>query len=534
MGKRAYQIATSPGLKFRQRLVLAALVHDIRNRGRVFDPRNMRRLAQEITRNPIADFCETLTQEQLADYLTAAHQLEHELQPRQVAAIGRSSSALAFLNRIADLRHSASIANASDCYLATLCHALLAIDCNPQTLPNESLARRLTASKYILDCIRKRWQPGLDGHIHLPALSLDFLTPFNQRRIKDQRLSVRASLTVRGHRDKSFLPVSIPLSGETRRHFPRQAGDGVFTYLCAIPFDHEVLHPAARIRWAMDLTSCLLALQNYLVCIAQGDELLESERALADAMHGMATNLWDGANGNCWTETLRLLGFIQFSTYRDNRARAAAASDTIGETSIRFRDVLRLLQVEERWLWDCWDLAPLRDLDRKGVPLRFATGGRTSSTLRLWNRNIRNLPTLTTERGITAWLASLQRRPPVEPIPAVGTTADLFEENPAKPLTSWAGLGNIFARIGARHRSIFERARREARALDMTDYQALIDNFDRIPQKLQSRGLQGSQHLRRGSQSCPPSPPASLPATSPTPMPMSAASDSLSSTPKIS
>ncbi len=487
MGKRTYQIATSPGLKFRQRLVLAALVHDIRNRGRLFDPRNMRRLAQEITRTPIADFCETLTQEQLADYLSAAHKLNHELQPRQVAAISSASSSLGFLKRIADLRHSASITSASGCYLSTLCHALLTIECNPQALPNESLAKRLNASMRILDCIRRRWQPRLDGRIHLPALPLDFLTPFNLRRIKAHRLPVNPSLTERGHRDKCFQPISIPLSGETRRHFPRQAGDGVFTYLCAIPFDHEVLHPAARLRWAMDLTSCLLALQNYLVCIAQGDELLESERALADAMHGMATNIWDGANGNCWTETLRLLGFIEFSADRRNRARAAAASDTIREASVRFRDVLQLLQVEERWFWDCWDLAPFRDLDRKGVPLRFATKGRTSSTLRLWNRNIRNLPTLTTERGAAAWLASLQRRPPVDTIPVAGTTEDLFEASPTKPVIGWADRRTIFARVGVRHRSIFERARREARALDMTDYQAIVDNFDHLPDELASR-----------------------------------------------
>jgi hypothetical protein len=248
----------------------------------------------------------------------------------------------------------------------------------------------------------------------LPALSLDLLTPFNLRRIHAHRLAVKPCLTEKGHRDKSFLPISIPLSAEARRHFPRQAGDGVFTYLCAIPFDHEVLHPAARLRWAFDLTSCLLALQNQLVCIAQSDELLESERAFADAMHGMATNLWDGANGNCWTETLRLLGFIAFEAEGANRARTAAASDTIREASIRLRDVLRLLQVEERWLWDFWDLAPFRHPEQKGAPLRFATHARTSSTLRLWNRNIRNLPTLSTTRGFAAWLASLHRRPSIE------------------------------------------------------------------------------------------------------------------------
>src|SRR5690606_22815672 len=195
----------------------------------------------------------------------------------------------------------------------------------------------------------------------------------NLRRIKAHGLPVKACLTEKGYRDRSFRPISFPISGELRRHFPRHAGNGVFTYLCAIPFDHEVLHPAARLRWAFDLTSCLLALQNYLVCIAQGDELLEGERAFADAMHGMATNLWDGANGNCWTETLRLLGCVGFATEEANRARAAAASDTIREASIRFRDVLRLLQVEERWLWDFWDLAPFRRLEQKGAPLRFAT-----------------------------------------------------------------------------------------------------------------------------------------------------------------
>jgi hypothetical protein len=487
MGRRTYQIATSPGLKFRQRLVLAALAHDIRNRGRLFDPRNMRRLAQEVTLRPIEKFCETLTQEQLADYLTAAHRLDHELQPRQVVAISRSSPALSFLNRFADLRQSASIANASDCYLLTLCHALLAIECNPEELPNESLARRLDASSRLLECIRRRWQPGLDGHIHLPALSLDLLTPFNLRRINAHRLPVKPCLTEKGHRDKSFLPISIPLSAEARRHFPRQAGDGVFTYLCAIPFDHEVLHPAARLRWAIDLTSCLLALQNHVVHIAQGDELLESERAFADAMHGMATNLWDGANGNCWTETLRLLGCIAFATEEVNRARAAAASDTIREASIRFRDVLRLLHVEERWLWDFWDLAPFRHLEQKGAPLRFATNARTSSTLRLWNRNIRNLPTLTTTRGFSAWLASLRRRPSIEQLSTIETTGDLFEERPKTPVISWADRQTIFGQIGSRHRAIFDRARHESRSIQMTDYQAMVENFDRADFELDAR-----------------------------------------------
>lgn len=487
MGKRTYQIANSPGLKFRQRLVLAALVHDIRNRGRLFDPQSMRRLAQEITLRPIENFCETLTQEQLADYLTAAHKLDHELQPRQVMAISRSSPALGFLKRFADLRHNASVANAADCYLSTLCHALLTIECNPTDLPDESLAKRLDASIRILEYVRRRWQPGIDGHIRLPALSLDLLTPFNQRRIKAHRVPVKPCLTQKGHRDKSFLPLSIQVSAELRRQFPRHAGDGVFTYMCAIPFDHEVMDPAAQLRWAFDLTSCLLALENYLVCIAQGGELLESERAFADAMHGMATNIWDGANGNCWTETLRLLGFIQFETEQDNRARANAASVTIGESSIRFRDCLRLLHIEERWLWDFWDLAPFRHLGRRGVPLKFATAGRTSSTLRLWNRNIRNLPTLTTERGFAAWLASLQRRPPIEHDPVIDTTADLFEERAPKSTIAWADRQVIAAQIGARHRSIFERARREGRALKMVDFQAVVDNFDRIEDELESR-----------------------------------------------
>lgn len=487
MGKRTYQIATSPGLKFRQRLVLAALAHDTRNRGRLFDPRNMRRLAQEVTLRPIEKFCETLTQEQLADYLTAAHRLDHELQPRQVIAISRSSPALGFLKLLADLRNPASIANAADCYLSTLCHALLTIECDPGSLPSQSLTKRVDASMRILECIRRRWQPGIDGTIHLPELSLDLLTPFNLRRIKAHRLPVEACFTAKGYRDRSFRPVSFPISGELRRHFPRHAGDGVFTYLCAIPFDHEVLHPAARLRWAFDLTSCLLALQNYLVCIAQGDELLEGERAFADAMHGMATNLWDGANGNCWTETLRLLGCVEFATEKANRARAAAASDTIREASLRFRDVLRLLQVEERWLWDFWDLAPYRHLDRKGVPLQFATDDRTSSTLRLWNRNIRNLPTLTTERGVAAWLASLRRRPAIEPSPTIETTADLFEERPARPIIAWADKQAIAAQVGARHRSIFERARREHRSLTKEDYQAMTDNFNRIEHELEAR-----------------------------------------------
>lgn len=487
MGKRTYQIATSPGLKFRQRLVLAALAHDTRNRGRLFDPRNMRRLAQELTLRPIEKFCETLTQEQLADYLTAAHRMDHELQPRQVVAISRSSPALGFLKRLADLRNPASIQNAADCYLSTLCHALLTIECDPGSLPNQSLTKRVDASIRILECIRRRWQPGIDGDIHLPELSLDLLTPFNLRRIKAHRLPVEACFTAKGYRDRSFRPISFPISGELRRHFPRHAGDGVFTYLCAIPFDHEVLHPAARLRWAFDLTSCLLALQNYLVCIAQGDELLEGERAFADAMHGMATNLWDGANGNCWTETLRLLGCVEFATERANRARAAAASDTIREASIRFRDVLRLLQVEERWLWDFWDLAPFRHLEQKGAPLRFATQARTSSTLRLWNRNIRNLPTLTTARGLDAWLASLHRRPSIKQHSTIEPTGDLFEERSKTPDISWADRQTIFGQIGSRHRAIFERARRDGRSLEMTDYQAMVENFGRTEQELEAR-----------------------------------------------
>lgn len=261
----------------------------------------------------------------------------------------------------------------------------------------------------------------------------------------------------------------------------------VGTYLCAIPFDHEVLHPAARLRWAFDLTSCLLALQNQFVCIAQGEELLESERAFADAMHGMATNLWDGANGNCWTETLRLLGLIGFETEKVNRARAAAASDTIREASIRFRDVLRLLQVEDRWLWDFWDLAPFRHLEQKGAPLRFATHARTSSTLRLWNRNIRNLPTLTTTRGLSAWLASLRRRPSIEQLSTIDTTGDLFEERPKTPAISWADRQTIFGQIGFRHRAIFERARLESRSMNMTDYQAMVENLDRAEYELEAQ-----------------------------------------------
>src|SRR5690606_18559843 len=124
--------------------------------------------------------------------------------------------------------------------------------------------------------------------------------------------------------------------------------------------------------------------------------------------------------------------------------------------SIRFRDVLRLLQVEERWLWDFWDLAPFRHLEHKGAPLRFTTRARTSSTLRLWNRNIRNLPTLPTERGFSAWLASLQRRPPIEQVSFIETTGDLFEESPKTPDITWADREILFGQIGARHRAIFE------------------------------------------------------------------------------
>jgi hypothetical protein len=511
MGKRTHQIATSPGLKFRQRLVLSALAHDTRNRGRAFDPQNMRRLAQEIARNPIADFCEALTQEQLADHLTAAHKLDHEIQPRHVMAVSRASPGLGFLKYVADMRNTASIANASQCYLATLCHALLTIECDPEQLPKESLTRRLTASRHILECIRRRWQPSLDGRIHLPALPLDFLTPLNVRRIKAHRLPVAAALTAPGHRDKHFLPISLPLSPETRRLFPRQADDAVFMYLCAIPFDREVLHPAARLRWAIDLTSCLLALQNLLVCLARSEDLLARERSVADAMHGMAANLWDGANGNCWTETLRLLEVIGFPTARENRARAAAASDTIGHASLQFRDVLRVLQIEERWLWDFWDLAAYRDLDRKGVPLHFSTRGRTSSALRLWNRNIRNLPTLTTERGVRSWLASLQRRPPIEGAP-VPDTADMFEDTQNMPVVAWADRQAIAARLGTRLRSIVQKARRDQRSLNIADYEAIIDSLDEVLPEIESSILQSRTGARSDRR---PLSPAALQAPSP-------------------
>jgi hypothetical protein len=63
----------------------------------------------------------------------------------------------------------------------------------------------------------------------------------------------------------------------------------------------------------------------------------------------------------------------------------------------------------------------------------------------------------------------------------------LFEERPKTPVISWADRQTIFSLIGSRHRAIFERARLESRSMKMTDYQAMVENFDSAEYELEAR-----------------------------------------------
>ncbi len=121
----------------------------------------------------------------------------------------------------------------------------------------------------------------------------------------------------------------LPPSADHR--WPRQAGVGVFTYPCAIPFDHEVLHPAARLRWAFDLILCLPSEPPH---VHRTRRRIAGPRARRRGCHvrprhePLGWRQWQLLDRDTAVARLHCV-----RNRRSNRARAAAAPDTIREAS---------------------------------------------------------------------------------------------------------------------------------------------------------------------------------------------------------
>jgi len=135
-------------------------------------------------------------------------------------------------------------------YIPLVGASLVALDSIRTEKKKSAADVRIDLAEAILETVAKRWKPREDGKIHLPGIVIGWLA--NSTGVRQSGGPANKELLT----DFDFQP-----SGDAIRRYPTHKDSSCVDYMLALAFDVNPLPMKALLRWALDLTSALLAIR---------------------------------------------------------------------------------------------------------------------------------------------------------------------------------------------------------------------------------------------------------------------------------